>query len=87
MWYYRRRLRVHPVEMTVTFAGQRLQVAADGCILTPVDEDLDLKMRRAPHIFIFKAGAAQPEKVDNTSTKDDNVKPRRARKRRKVSEG
>ena len=87
MWYYRRRLRVHPVEMTVTFDGQPLRVAADGCILTPVDEDLALKMRRAPHIFTFMADATQPEKVDNTSLKDDNVKPKRTRKRRKVSEG
>jgi hypothetical protein len=113
MWYYRRRLSVHPIESTVTFAGQRLKIAADGCVLSPVDEALDLKMKRAPHVFIFKAApapaapvvetapavesapaapavkadegaAGEVEKVETSSVKDDNVEPKRTRKRRKV---
>jgi hypothetical protein len=92
MWFYRRRLSIHPVESNVTFAGQRLHVAADGRVLTPVNEDLDLKMRRAPHIFIFKADAPAPveaEKIETSSSKDDNVKASRPRRRRKAvkSEG
>lgn len=109
MWYYRRRLSVHPIESTVTFAGQRLKIAANGCVLSPVDEVLDLKMKRAPHVFIFKAAPAAPvvetapavdsapappavaadegaveeaEKVETSSTNEDNVETKR--KRRKI---
>lgn len=104
MWYYRRRLSVHPIESNVTFDGQRLKIAANGCVLTPVDDALALKMRRAPHVFMFKpaapidapapvaepvqadepAPAVEAEKVDISSANDDNVKTKRARKRRKV---
>ncbi len=95
---------MHPVVSNVTFAGQRLTVAADGSILTPVDEELALKMRRAAHIFSFSElpvisndetkgetvdppqvdAAVDVEKVDTLSSKDDNVKVTRKRKRRKV---
>jgi hypothetical protein len=62
---------MHPVVSNVTFAGQRLTVAADGSILTPVDEELALKMRRAAHIFSFSELPA----VDNEKTKDAPVAP------------
>ena len=111
MWYYRRRLSVHPIESNVTFAGQRLRIAANGCVISPIDEALALKMKRAPHVFMFKpaapadapapladapaqvaepvrsdapAQAVEPEKVETSSTKDDNVEGKRTRKRRKV---
>lgn len=104
MWYYRRRLSVHPIESNVTFAGQRLKIAANGCVISPVDDALALKMKRAPHVFMFKpaapadapaqvdepvqsdapAQAVEPEKVETSSTNDDNAKTTRTRKRRKV---
>ena len=107
MWKYKRRLSIHPIVSNVTFAGQRLTVAADGSILTPIDDTLAEKMKRAPHIFTFQAGApaapaveaveaaavvkpdeaADAEKVESSSTKDDNDKVKRTRKRRKVDEG
>lgn len=92
MWYYRRRLSVHPIACTVTFAGKRLQVSAEGCVVSPIDEDLELKMKRAPHVFIFKADAVEVtpevEKVETSSIKDDNVEePKRSRRKRKVQQG
>lgn len=102
MWKYKRRLSIHPIVSTVSFAGQRLTVAPDGSILTPIDDALALKMKRAQHIFIFtadapaaptveppavelvEAAAVEQEQVESSSTKDDNDKAMRKRKRRKV---
>ena len=65
MWIYRRRLSIHPRENTVSFAGERLRVAADGRILSPISDELEAKIRRAPHVFAFdpsrKAPESQPE--------------------------
>jgi hypothetical protein len=100
MWKYKRRLSIHPIVSTVSFAGQRLTVAPDGSILTPIDDALALKMKRAQHIFIsdapaaptveppavelVEAAAVEQEQVESSSTKDDNDKAMRKRKRRKV---
>jgi hypothetical protein len=96
MWVYLRRLTIHPIESNVTFAGVRLRVAPNGEILTPVSDELALKMKRAPHIFKFikvidvEAVEVQPAKVENvesSSAKDDNIDPKPKRKRRKKVEG
>lgn len=97
MWMYKRRLSVHPIERNVTFAGVRLLIAADGRVLTSIDEALALKMRRAPHIFEYvedKVVEPAPapvveestEKVETSSVNDDNVTAPRTRKRRKTKD-
>lgn len=53
MWKYRRRLSLHPRESMISFGGERLRVAADGRILSPIDAKLELKMRKSPHSFMF----------------------------------
>jgi hypothetical protein len=64
MWRYKRRLSIHPIVSTVTFAGHRLTVAPDGSILTPIDDALALKMKRAQHIFTFTVDAPAAPAVE-----------------------
>lgn len=92
MWVYLRRLSIHPVERLISFSGVRLRVAPNGEILTPVDDALALKMKRAPHIFRFIEATpvkveVQVENVESSSAKDDNINPKPKRKRRKKVEG
>jgi hypothetical protein len=53
MWKYRRRLSIRPMQTAITFAGSRLIIAADGRVLSPVSDELAMKMKKAPHSFIF----------------------------------
>jgi hypothetical protein len=82
MWIYRRRLSIHPRENTVSFAGSRLRVAADGRILSPISDELEAKMRRAPHVFAFdpsrKAPEAQPEPLPTAKAVVEKSKPKAA---------
>ena len=55
MWKYRRRLTIRPMQTAIMFAGSRLIIAADGRVLSPVSDELAMKMKKAPHSFIFDA--------------------------------
>ena len=69
MWTYRRRLSIHPRESYVSFAGERLLVAANGCVLSPISDELELKLRRAPQVFRFDPAieAPAPKKAEPKS--------------------
>jgi hypothetical protein len=41
------------MQTAITFAGSRLIIAADGRVLSPVSDELALKMKKSPHSFVF----------------------------------
>ena len=53
MWKYRRRLSIVPQAMSISFAGERIDLDMHGCVLSPVSEELASKMANAPHVFVF----------------------------------
>ncbi len=72
MWKYKRRLSIVPQAMSISFAGERLDLDSNGCVLSPVSEELASKMRNAPHVFTFDSAltpSIKEEKVVSSPKK------------------
>lgn len=85
MWKYLRRLSIHPETMYISFAGERLEIAPNGCVLSPVSSDLKSKMLNAPHVFVFDSSLVAPSPKEEIVV--ESPKKRRRTKKTKTDEG
>ena len=64
MWKYLIRLSIHPQATAISFGGVRLEIDANGCVRTPVSDDLAFKMRNAPHVFSYDPSLKSSKKEE-----------------------
>ena len=64
MWKYLIRLSIHPRATAISFAGQRIEIDANGWVLTSISDELALKMRNAPHVFSYDASVKSSKKEE-----------------------
>ena len=64
MWKYLIRLSIHPRATAISFGGQRIEIDANGWVLTSISDELALKMRNAPHVFSYDASVKPSKKEE-----------------------
>ncbi len=69
MWKYKIRLSLVPQATSIRFAGERIDLDSNGCVLSPVSEDLAHKLANAPHVFAFDSSASKTEEKVVSSQK------------------
>ena len=90
MWKYRRVNTLLERNWKLFFQGVPLLLSPQGFILSEVSKDLEDKIKKAPHLFMYVEGAVKQKEEEKAEEKEEKkeivVKKRRGRKPKQKTE-